>query len=502
MKEIKKITFYGKDFSKIEKAKYSLGGSKKAEVDKKYLALLKAFCASYETVGLLFPKNPALFNKYVGVFRKKKFSFYYEIDNVTEIYDVTLEISCRFDKSDKDESDKAFFLMAMLLCLTDKELHFIENEAVNITFHQVMDIFLLFMFKYQLSDAAKKGIFRRYQRFENNDSRPHGTIDIARHIRENMGLNNGKIAYHYRELTANNPVNRLILAAYKRLGEKYPTLCEGRIDQDERVYSTLNMLQTELGWSKTNLRSIVKENLRPVTHPYFSEYEALRRTCLKILRDEGVSIFDAESSEETEALYVDVTWLWEQFLESRLRKQIKQREDLGLLLKTQGDNQRGRQIFAERKSKSARPDFVLWQGQEARAILDAKFKPHWNDFFCESTSEEGGTDTSIDDDISKCIRDMVVFQTRRTGVVFPFREEEKDRGKGLYHQAYHIGAAGDAAPGFDMVRVPVPRVGGKSFHSWHQVLEEAVNQTLKDYLEKMPRVEAAPQRPASDEAKL
>lgn len=475
---MKKITFYGKDFSPLTGAEYRLDGSDKAEVEGKYLTLLNDFCTSYEIVtadkktdNLLFPKNTALFNKYVGVFRKKEFPFYCKINNVTETYDVTLEIRCRFD-----EGNKAYFLMAMLLCLMDEEeelkKHFIEPE-VNISLHQVMDLFLLVMFKYQLADAAKKGIFRRYQRFENNDSRPHGTIDIARHIRENMGLNNGRISYHYRELTANNPVNRLILAAYKRLCEKYPQFCETHINQDESVSSTLSMLQTELGWSKTSLRNIIKDNLRPVTHPYFSEYEALRRTCLKILRDENVSIFDADDSEETDAIYFDITWLWEKYLEFQFnRLDLKSR---GLELKSQKTDkfltseQGGTGI-----NKEAKPDFRFKKDGKNIAILDAKFKPQWkkrsNDYLTA--------------DIDECIRNLVVFWAGRTGVIYPTNDSQstleelnivgKKTCKREYHKLF-----------FDVVEVAIPAVpetGDEGFGTWSEKLDKNVSDILVKYL--------------------
>lgn len=485
MSEVTKITFYGKDFTAISEAGVFNHDSGE-KIDKigeqsRYKHLLGAFIFKYwetKKIDLDFPKNRALFYKYVGVFRIRELEF------GGETYDVTLEISSRFDTG-----KKAYFLAAMLLCLDPKDLILEKLDKVNISFHQVMDIFLLFMYKNQLIEAAKKGIFRKYQRFENNGSRPRGTIDIARHIRENMGLKNGKIAYHYRELTANNPVNRLISAAYKRLCEKFPTLCEERINTEESVSSTLKTLQTELGYSRTNVRNIVKENLRPITHPYFLEYEDLRRTCLKILRDENVSIFDANCSEETEALYVDVTRLWEKFLESRLREKLKGVAGLSLTA------QHSKSIFPEldidkRKGNKARPDFVLWPGgqqdRRAIAILDAKFKPHWDDFFRQPEAN-----AAINADRDKCFRDMLVFQARRTGVIFPFQERENDPDKNHIgcHLDYRIGISDDI---FDMVRVLVPREG-ESFDAWYRELVLAADGALNVYLLKLqPKIRKNP----------
>lgn len=451
---MKKITFYGKDFSRLDRAKYSLDdSSEKKVVDNERLKLLNTFCTSYNIVDLLFPKDNALFNKYVGVFRIKELKF------EEETYDATLEVSCRFD-----QDDKAFFLSAMLLCLTNDELHFIQPE-VNVSFHQVMDIFLLFMFKNQLAEAAKKGIFRRYQRFETNDDRPHGTIDIARHIRENMGLNNGRIAYHYRELTADNPVNRLILAAYKRLCEKFPKLCEDRITQDESVYSTLNMLQTELDYPKTSLRNIVKDNLRPITHPYFLEYEALRKTCLQIIRDEGVSIFDAaEYSEETDAIYCNITKLWEDYIEYQFKK-LEPPVTYGF----KPARPKGKPFLTGLFDSYAIPDFVIKKEGENVAILDAKFKKHWEDY--EKNYK------FLTDDIFKCIRDKDLFGTQRTGVIFPTKGEE-------------ILKTGEN-PVFDLVGVHVPQMpkteDNPSFEDWNSELDKSVRGILVQYLNELDK---------------
>lgn len=479
---MKKITFYGKDFSDISAAKVynHENGEKDIIVESKYYDLLVHFLNTYQNketnIELRFPKNPQLFNKYVGVFRIKNLTF------GEDIYDVTLEISCRFDTD-----NRAFFLLAMLLCLDTNELHLIKPD-VNITFHQVMDIFLLFMFKNQLADAAKKGLFRKYQRFENNDSRPHGSINTARHIRENMGLNNGKIAYDYRELTANNPVNRLISAAYMRLCEKYSGLCEKNINNDESVYSVIKMLQTELGYSKTNVRNIVKENLRPITHPYFSEYEALRKTCLKILRDENVSIFDADCSEGTDAIYFNITDLWEKYLEFQFRRQdlksmglklFAQAEDKFLYPKgNKNDNKKAKPVFLFGKdgiNKVAKPDFLFKKDDKNAAILDAKFKRQW---------KERSTDF-LTADIDECLRNMVVFQAYRTGVIYP----SNDKSESEIVNPIELNIIGEKTceknepflP-FDIVEIAIPEMDGSSFEDWNKRLDENVSGVLIKYL--------------------
>lgn len=477
---MKKITFYGKDFSPISEAKMKTEGlSDPVPMDKDNSELLRKFVEVYglpkedskdNGSRLSFYANNIMFGKWVGVFRKKNFEYN------GEIYDVTLEIRCRFDTD-----EKAFFLAAMLCCPDPKELETIKPE-VNITFHSVMDIFLLFMFRNQLANASKKGILRRYQRFENNDSRPHGSIDIARHIRENMGLKNGKIAYNYRELTANNPVNRLILAAYDRLREKYPKLCDKHITNNESVFSTLKTLQTEIGFFKTNARNIVKENLRPITHPFFSEYEDLRKTCLKILRDENVWIFDADCFEETDAICFDITRLWEEYLEYHFKSLLKKQELKVFELETQR-----RYIFLnfakkeiENKKgaikKEARPDFLFKKGGQNYAVLDAKFKNAW----------EEREHKYLTADIDECIRNLAVFWTYRTGVIYPTESTGDVYVLNIFGN--ETGEVEDPPKHFlrfDVVKVAVPETGELSFEDWLGQLNENVSEILSKYLEQL-----------------
>lgn len=458
----------GRDFSPVKEAEFHEWKNGAfipcgEEERRKLLPVLDAFLEEYRRRGkkdLRFYANRELFGPDVGVTRIRNLAVRDPaLGEAT--YDFTLQLGCRFDSG-----GRAWFLAAMLTASMYEEF---QKPSVQISQQTVFDILLFFMFREQFAQAARKGIFRAYRRFEENGPRPRGALDIPRHIRLNGGLNNGRIACAYREHTENNRLNRLIAAAFRRLRERFPGLVRSRFDNDSACFQAMTAITQAVGPQPLHVRTVLAENLRPIAHPYFGEYEALRKTCLKILRYENISIFDADCCEETESLLVDVPRLWERFLERRLETRL---EGSGLHLTAQDP----RPIFAQRDDKLSRPDFVLRRGGQALAILDAKFKRHWEDFFIGSSSKY------VDDDINKCIRDMVVFQTRRTGVVFPFREANGENGP--YHKAYQIGKREDA-PGFDMVRVPVPPEGEMSFADWYQVLERAVDRALGDYLQSL-----------------
>ena len=69
------------------------------------------------------------------------------------------------------------------------------NDSVYCSNNALFDFLLVDILFKQIKEANPKGLFRTYRRFEKNDDRLKGTIDISRHIRLNAGQNNGKVAY-------------------------------------------------------------------------------------------------------------------------------------------------------------------------------------------------------------------------------------------------------------------------------------------------------------------
>jgi 5-methylcytosine-specific restriction endonuclease McrBC regulatory subunit McrC len=198
-------------------------------------------------------------------------------------------------------------LLGNKLDLNEKNIPNSEDE--------IFDYLLLFWFKEQFQNAYMKGFYRTYRRFEKNDDHLRGTIDIARHIKLNMGQNNGKIAYSYRENTVNNFLNHLIIAAYEHLKRKYSALVMEIFDQDLDLKTAMNTLKNEIGYVDTAEQTLLFKNMKPISHPYYMEYEALRVTCMKILRDTGISFFDGDSEETSHGILFYIPDLWEMYLE-------------------------------------------------------------------------------------------------------------------------------------------------------------------------------------------
>lgn len=320
-------------------------------------------------------------------------------------FDVKLQIQSRFDSESGEESPKKtklakpFFLTTMLLGvqvdLSDNMIPSSEDE--------MFDYLLLLWFRERLQEANLKGFYRTYQRFEKNDERLKGSIDIARHIRLNAGIDNGKVAYSYRENTLNNPLNQLIIFAYEYIKKKYIEFVQKNFDNIPDLKAIMMQLKQEVDMEGVNLFSVVSKNLKPISHPYYTEYEELRLICLRILRNEGISIFDAENNaEKTKSILFYLPDLWEKYLEKKFienKMSVKTQEEV--------------YIWGPKFKQKTRPDFIFYNDEKQYMILDAKFKRAWGDAI------EKGTLSDILNDYDKAIRDAVDINALATGVIFP-----------------------------------------------------------------------------------
>jgi 5-methylcytosine-specific restriction endonuclease McrBC regulatory subunit McrC len=306
-------------------------------------------------------------------------------NTIGEIEHVNITIKSRFDKNHK----KPYFLAKMLQSAN----LFINEEVSDSIYDDLFDFLLVGLFKNKLIDAYQHGLFKKYITIKESSFKPKGNINFSEYIK-NISSGKQLIPYTYSERSINNSMNKLILLSYEVLKRNFPDQVEKLIDSAE-VKNNLDVLRSELSYFKEDTNKIFRETNRPISHPYFSMYEDLRKLCLSILRFEGISPFDQESG-ETEAILYYIPNLWEEYLEFNFfQPKIFKVFEV--------------QCQAELKVLSEiniRPDFVIFNRNIPIAILDAKFKPSWSE--------------KIDlDDYTKCIRDMNAFNAKITGVIYP-----------------------------------------------------------------------------------
>ena len=356
-------------------------------------------------------ENLGYFCGIVGVIRKS-IHIVWNQGEVENQFNVTLQIKSRLDVEENGKIGKPFFLSTMLL----RDKVSLSNNTIPSNEDEIFDYLLLFWFKEQLQQACLKGYYKTYRRFENNDDKVKGTLDIARHIKLNSGQKNGCIAYSYRENTINNYLNHLIVAAYYHLKNKYYDLVVDNFDRNNDLKKVIDYLSSEIGFSNANVYYLINKNVQTIAHPYFTEYEHLRLICLKILRDEGISIFDGESDLDTQGILFYLPELWEKFLEDEIIRKALPKE---IVCKSQYrvDNFGYLKNEKYEYKQTTYPDYVFFNENKPFMILDAKCKPKWESIFDESSVSE------VMGDYNKCLRDMVAINAHATGVIFPTNRE-------------------------------------------------------------------------------
>ena len=341
----------------------------------------------------------------------------YQIENLN--FEIRLQIRSKFD------TEKPYFLATMLL-RNKIEL----NDLVFSNEEDIYDYLLLFWYKTKILEAYEKGFYKTYRRFEENGCRLRGSINISQHIKLNIGQNNGKIAHIYRENTINNYLNHLIIVTYEYLKKKYPELIEQNIDNDLNIRCILEGIRNEIGYNPMGIQFLIKNNQKTISHPYFIEYEDLREICLKILREEALSIWEV-GKERTKSILFYIPDLWELYLEDILKSDKEIEKDVytqGEIPKSDEQPEKEQlKIFGnynktenENFTKEIYPDFIFFDKENPYFILDAKFKEGWK------KSIKGKIPDFGLEDYSKCIRDMNSINAHATGVIFPANIEQRD----------------------------------------------------------------------------
>lgn len=422
---IKKICeqYYRDDYKK----NHSKVGSNKREYVNKYVEYIKIS----DKDEIILTENAA----------KELPSVFYRIllDNPIaqdKIVSANIRIESRFDYN-KEYKSRSYFAAMLLSCGNIGHLN-IDNVICDE--NNLFDCLLVALLSQNLEKAHFKGVYKAYRQFESNDEKVKGAIDVSRHIKLNAGMNNGRVACRYRENTINNYLNILICKAYDYAKVKYPEIVHNRIDNNSRLRSMLDLLRYEADAQSVSLQSVISNNLKPISHPYYNEYESVRKICLQLLRGEGVSIFEASDKTVNGFLYY-LPDLWEDYLKNVFNQVVLKRNENGqyvyenLYLDEQAeekyiirDNSKSEVDLNEVDNKSdekelysctARPDFVFKSKSVYNnvLILDAKMKPGAYRFFNNEYVEYR---ESLVNDVDKCLRDMVVYNAvLGTGVVFP-----------------------------------------------------------------------------------
>ena len=258
--------------------------------------------------------------------------------------------------------------------------------------------FLIYLFPLYLKKAINQGIYKKYITKKCNDANVRGTIDVNRHIRFNEPFN-GKVAYTNREYSYDNEVTQLIrhtiefISKYKDSGD----ILNIDADTHQAVAQIISATPTYLS---CELQGIINKNLRPIAHPYYSEYTPLQRLCLQILRHEELKYGQQEN--EIYGVLIDAAWLWEEYLAILLDgKYVHYMKD------------KGKRFYLFENFQQIVPDYL---SIDKKIVADAKYIP--------LDRESGYNEEKATSIYYKTITYMYRFCSNEGFLFYPYPDEE------------------------------------------------------------------------------
>jgi 5-methylcytosine-specific restriction endonuclease McrBC regulatory subunit McrC len=277
------------------------------------------------------------------------------------INDTELTISSRFYPQGNDYF--LHYMLAKVFSINVVHLDISKGEE------SIQD-FLPYLFPALLNDALTQGLFKQYQRKQYNDANVKGVIDIVRHIRQNIPFA-GKIAYNTREHSYDNAVTQLIRHTIEHLRTRdigHSVLTSNANTRD-------NVLQIEMAttsYKRNDLQKVIRENLKPLNHPYYTKYKPLQALCLQILRRDRTT-FGADKN-KIHGLLFDGAWLWEEYINTLIGDKFWHPRNK----KANGIDSHPQRLFQQldenKKEGLIYPDFISKDAAN-RIIADAKYKP-------------------------------------------------------------------------------------------------------------------------------
>ncbi|MBQ8223706.1 MAG: hypothetical protein IJZ87_10280 [Bacteroidales bacterium] len=274
------------------------------------------------------------------------------------INDTQIDIKSRFAKNDEED----YFLHYMLQKVFSINFFDIKHSSCT---ESIFD-FLIYMFPYFLKKALTQGLFKKYQKYEYNDSNLKGNININRHITQNIPFR-GNISYSTREHSYDNEMTQLIRHTIEFIKTKNNSSFILNNDKETKEYVAQITMATS-SYNHRERNKIINKNLRLIQHPYYLEYTALQKICLQILRHETIKF--GKEKDKVYGILFDGAWLWEEYLNTILEKygfkHPKNRESYGgfrMFEKPEEDK------LLDNNSRRLYPDFY-----KDDFIIDAKYK--------------------------------------------------------------------------------------------------------------------------------
>lgn len=266
-----------------------------------------------------------------------------------------LSIHSRFANGDNSEQD--YFLHYMLQRVVQISLFHLDHT----TDHDNGFDFLIYLFPRLLNKAISQGVYKKYVTRRYNDANVRGVIDINRHIRYNEPFN-GRVSYTTREFSYDNELTQLIRHTIEYIARRRDGGNILSADPNTKQ-AVQQIISATPSYQPSRRLAVVNKNLRPLVHPYYSDYAPLQKLCLQILRHDELKYGHAK--DEIYGVLIDAAWLWEEYqaivLKGKLQH-LRMNDTPKYYLFKEGGSQRQRII----------PDYL---SSDRKVVADAKYIP-------------------------------------------------------------------------------------------------------------------------------
>ena len=251
--------------------------------------------------------------------------------------------------------DKDYFLRYLLQKALSVNIFNLEHSLSKDD--QVFD-FLMLLFPGFFKQALAQGLYKEYRGYARNDANVKGRIDVNRHLNLNAPFS-GNVAYQSREISYDNNVTELIRHTIEFMRTR--ELGRALLNADSDVADYVRQISASTpAYSKKDRNRIIRANLKPAKHPYFTKYRSLQNLCVRILRHESIRY--GEEQDKVHGILFDMSWLWEEYLATLLPEY------------THPKNRKGTDAIylGENGALERYPDF--YSGKVGGIVLDAKYK--------------------------------------------------------------------------------------------------------------------------------
>ncbi|AYV34298.1 hypothetical protein PT181_03060 [Erysipelothrix rhusiopathiae] len=240
----------------------------------------------------------------------------------------------------------------------------------GISYESAVYSLLEYIFPIYLDEAMRKGIYKEYVRVSYNDKNIRGSIDVNRHLKQNIPFQ-GNFSYSTREISYDNDVTQLIRHTIEHLKNEDVSITKRMQDNPQTKKNIDEIIYYTSTYSKSNKQKVIQRNMNKViSHAYFHEYRFLQKICLLILSNKKHTPFNSKNLKY--GILFDISWLWEEYVALLLEdKFIHPQNRTGFLKQYLFRNQND--VY----KKLIYPDFIGTK-QYDNIVADAKYKPEKN----------------------------------------------------------------------------------------------------------------------------